>query len=455
MIAPAAAAADDDRALSIRAAAAEAPGGLALVDDDGALDLAAAAALVDGVLAIAPPLAPDRAQPLIATPTRATLVTLWAALARRQPLGLLHARAPAAEHAALAARLAAAPVPADTLAVVFTSGSTGRPKGVVLSRAAARAAAALHAAHLGWRDDDRWLLALPLAHVGGLAIALRCLVARRPVVLSAGGVDGARLADELARHRVTLASLVPAQLDALLARPAWRPPAALRAILLGGAAAPAGLVDRARDRGVPALTTYGLSEAFGQVATAPAAVAPPRGAIGVPLAGVTITAGTADRPAPIAITTPTRMTGYLDEPDGPSLADPAAVAAPLVTADLGFLADGWLHVAGRADDIIITGGENVHPAAVEAALVAAPGVAAACVVGSPDARWGQLVTAVVVAAAGFDRGRALASAAARLPAHARPRRLVVVDALPLTASGKLDRRRVAAELAPRATPVAP
>ncbi len=425
---------DDDRALSLAAAADRDGDRLALVDDDGALTFAAAAAATRTLAAGDEP----GVRPLIATPGRRTLFALWAALERRTPLGLIHARAPHAERADLVHRLAAARVPADTLAVVFTSGSTGRPRGVILGRAAACAAAAASAAHLGWRDDDRWLLALPLAHVGGLAIALRCLIGRRPVVVTDGGVAAGPLAAALDRHRVTLASLVPAQLDALLAAPDWRPPPTLRAVLLGGAAAPPALVAQARDRGLPVLTTYGMSETFGQVATAGLVGAPPPGAVGRALPVVTIAAGSPAAPTVITVDTPARMTGYLDEPPLPP--------GPLTTSDLGYLADGWLHVVGRADDVIITGGENVHPAAVEAALRDCPGVRAACVVGAPDPRWGALVVAVIVPGPGFDRALVLAGAAARLPDHARPRRLIEVAALPLTASGKIDRRRVAAEL---------
>ena len=427
--------------LSITVAAATDGARPALIDDDGVLDFATAAAAAAAISAL-DDRAASRLRPLVATSGRETILAIWAAIERRVPLGLLHARATAVERAALTGRLAAAAVPADTLAVVFTSGSSGRPKGVVLSRAAAHAAAALGAAHLGWRDDDRWLLALPLAHVGGLAVVVRGLVARRAVIVTDGGVDAAPLAAAITRHRATLASLVPAQLDALLARPGWHSPPHLRAILLGGAAAPAALVERARARGVPVLTTYGLSETFGQVATASLVTPAPPGAVGVPLAGVTITAGTAAAPAPIVVDSPAGMTGYLDEAQAPP-------PGPFTTSDLGYLADGWLHVVGRVDDVFITGGENVHPAAVEAALLACDGVIAACAVGLPDPRWGQIVVAAIVASADHDPARTLAHAAARLPPHARPRRLFALPALPLTANGKLDRRRVAAELATR------
>ena len=115
-------------------------------------------------------------------------------------------------------------MPAGTLAVVFTSGSTGRPRGIVLPVAAMLASAAASAAHLGWRDDDRALACLPLAHVGGLSVILRGLIARRPVVLHEGSFDAPAVARLMADHQVTLASLVPTQLAALLEDPGWRPP---------------------------------------------------------------------------------------------------------------------------------------------------------------------------------------------------------------------------------------
>ncbi len=420
-----------DRALSITAAAAEAPRAPALIDDDGVLDFADLAAAVTAAMT-GVPLAPDRATPRIARLDRATVVAIVAALEDHAPLGLIPERATATEQAALAARLAAATVPLDTAAVVFTSGSTARPKGVVLSRAAAVAAADASAARLGWRVDDRWLLTLPPAHVGGLAIIVRCLVARRPIVLGGGP-----LAATLARHAITLASLVPSQLAALLADPAWRPPPSLRVVLLGGAAASPTLVAAARARGVPVHPSYGMTETFGQVATGDATT--PRGAIGPPLPGVIIRTGARAQPRPIVVDSPALLTRYLDDP-GPELGD------GFVTRDLGFVEDGVLHVVGRSDDVIITGGENVHPLAIEAALVALPGIAAAAVVGLDDDLWGQILAALIVPAAGVDGAtveRIVRAAMPDWPAHQRVRRWKIVDALPLATSGKLDRRAAA------------
>ncbi|MCL4222866.1 MAG: AMP-binding protein [Myxococcales bacterium] len=381
----------------------------------------------------------SHAAPLVAGLDPRAVDAIARALAARTPLGLVHDRLPADERAALAARLAAATVPADTAAVVFTSGSTGRPKGVVLAHAAAAAAVAASARHLGTRADDRWLLALPPAHVSGLGVILRSVAAGTPPLVAAGG-DRASVAAALAGDEVTLASLVPTQLAALLDDPGWRPPPRLRAVLVGGAAAAPALVARARARGVPVLTTYGMSETCGQVATCPPGATPPPGAVGRPLPGVTVVAGTRAAPATIVVRTAAAFTGYLDEPRP----DPDAV----VTTDLGFVEDGWLFVVGRRDDVIITGGEKVHPAAVEAALLAVPGVAAAGVVAIADPRWGQRVAAAVVPGPGFARV-ALDAAVAALAPHARPRVIALVDALPRGPTGKLDREAVRALLGPR------
>ncbi len=427
----------DDDHLSIHAAAAEAgdrPGLITARRTWTFAELAAACASVT----LAPPAADDRAIAVAAHPEAATVLTLYAALAARRPVALLHPRAAAAELDVARAAVAAHPAPPGTLAIVFTSGSTGTPRGAVLPRAGIVASAAASAANLGAPPPggDRWLGCLPLAHTGGLTVVLRALIARAPLVLHDAPFDAAAVARLAADHRVTLASLVPTQLDALLASPSWPPPT-LRAVLLGGAAAAPALLDRAAARGVPVRRTYGLTETWGQVATAPAAGAAPRA-----LSGVTLRAGTAEAPAPIVIDAPWALTGWLGEPPRPP-------GAPVVTTDLGWLdGDGGVHVVGRADDVIITGGENVHPAQVEAALAGAPGVAAACAVGVPDPRWGQVVAAAIVAAPGLDRAALAAWIDARLPSHHRPRRLVVVDALPLGPTGKVDRRAVARQLEP-------
>ncbi len=370
---------------------------------------------------------------VIATPGTATLSAVHRALEERTPIALLHARLPAGEIDRQRALAVAAELPCDAAAILFTSGSTAAARGVVLSRGALDAAADANAAHLGWRDEDRWLLALSTAHAGGLAVIVRCRAAGRPVVLLEGDGDREALVAGLARS--TLASLVPTQLATLLDDPAWRSPAGLRAVLLGGAAAPPALLEAAAARGVPFLTSYGLTETFGQVATAPLDRAGDPRAPLIPLSGVTITAGTRAAPAPIVIRAPMLATCYLDG---------TPIAPAFTTADLGFVEDRALHVVGRIDDVIITGGENVHPGQVEAVLAATPGIHAACAFAVSDARWGQIVGVAIAIAEPFDLRAAATHWHAALPPHARPRRVAVTDALPLLPGGKIDRRAAAA-----------
>jgi o-succinylbenzoate---CoA ligase len=419
--------------LAIFDAARAMPDGLAIETQARSLSFAACAKAIEADRrtnpASDPPPGPAA---IVATPAIDTVLAVHAALAAHRPIALIHHRLAPAEADRQRELALRTPLPADAAVVLFTSGSTGTARGVVLSRDALRAAAIANARHLGWRDDDRWLVALSLAHTGGLSIVVRCLAARRPIVLCDGDFDRERVARLL--ERCTLASLVPTQLAALLDDPTWRPPVRLRAVLLGGAAASPTLLDRARHRGVPFLTTYGMTESFGQLATAAPEGAGDPAAPLVALPGVAVFAGTAQAPGPIVVRAPMLATCYLDG---------APIAPAFTTADLGYLADGALHVTGRRDDVIISGAENVHPGAIEAVLAATPGVRAACAFGVHDERWGQVVGAAIVVEPAFDAETAAAHWHQALAAHARPRRLAICAALPALPSGKIDRRAAA------------
>jgi O-succinylbenzoic acid--CoA ligase len=330
------------------------------------------------------------------------------------------------------------------LAIVQSSGTTGRPKGVVLSRGAVCAAARASAANLGWQPEDRWLMCMPPAHIGGLSIPVRTLIARRCAVLEP--FEPEQVIATLERHHVTLASLVPTMLERLLdAEPRWVPPPQLRAVLLGGAAAPPELVRRARRRGVPVLTTYGLTEACAQVATQPYGALPDPGPGGKPLAGVQVRIAGGE----IQVAGPTCMSGWFPPDAHPS---PFTEDGWLRTGDLGrFDEHGRLHVIGRLDDRIVTGGENVDPGEVERVLRELPSVKDACVVGVPDPEWGQRVAAAVVCPPDTPPdAHALEQALReRLASHKRPRQWAFVETLPRTASGKVDRRAARAVLSER------
>ena len=338
------------------------------------------------------------------------------------------------------------PIPDDErwLAVVFTSGSSGTPKGVALSRRAFRASADASADNLGWQADDRWLLGLPYSHIGGLSILTRCLYARRPIVMAPAHADRQTLFGIVEQYRVSLASLVPAQLARWLeVTPSWCPPKSLRAVLVGGAPCRRELLEEARARHVPVLRTYGLTEACSQICTQRYGATPPGlYDCGPPLRGIEV----ACPENLVHVRGPTLLSTYL----------PRASAQAQHTDQWHFTGDrGWfdelghLRVLGRADDVIITGGQNVSAHTVEEAVLSCPGVKAVCVVPIPDPVWGQIIAAMVVldAAPSTTLEQVERQAERRLGRLNRPRRWAVVDALPLTTSGKVDRRATADRIA--------
>jgi len=348
------------------------------------------------------------------------------------PLAVLPAGPPAALAAAEAVLRPAEPLEEGTDLVVVTSGSTGTGRGVLLAAAALRASAEATLERLGGPGD--WLLALPVSAIAGLQVLCRsALAGRRPTVLA----KDEPLADALARmprgRRYT--ALVPTQLRRLLAAE----PEALRAfdaVLVGGAATDPGLLDRAREAGVAVITTYGMTETAG-------------GCVydGRPLAGVRVAVDDDG----VRLAGPTLALGYRGDLEGTAA---AFAGGWFRTRDAGTLAaDGTLTVHGRLDDVVISGGVNVAPLAVEAALREHPAVADAVVFGAPDDEWGQRVVAAVVPAPG---ARPELSAlrrwvADRLGTAAAPRELHLVAAVPVLHTGKPDRRGLAAAVLGAAT----
>jgi len=429
--------------LSIRAAAREAGARTALRAEGRSLSFAEVAALVearmDGLHATEP-------AAVVGVNTLDTVLDLYGLLEIRRPALLLHPRLTATERAEQVeeARRSVAALPADAAAILHTSGTTGRARGAVLTRAALLASARASAVNLGWHEDDCWLLTLPLARVGGLSILTRCLAARHAVAL-APAFDATLLPRWIAEQRATLVSLVPTMLAQLFdAHPDWRPPAHLRAVLVGGAAASSKLLARAAARRVPIVITYGCTETCAQVVATPYAQRFNSAAFGAgrPLKGAEVRIDQ-DR---ILVRGPMCMSGYLGGP-------PLTSADWFDTGDLGEIdPDGCLHLHARRTDLIVSGGENVYPAEVERVLEDCPGVAAAAVFGVPDETWGQIVAALLVA----DRSTAATSddlrssgglaefLATRIAPFKRPRRVAWVPTLPLTPAGKLDRVALAA-----------
>jgi O-succinylbenzoic acid--CoA ligase len=398
---------------------------------------------------LATPLALARPSLIVTTPERSQELSRSAPGSRILTPAALERIAPRPDFAA-AQRLD----PELDHAILFTSGTTGQPKGVRLSHANQEASARASAARLGERRDDRWLLCMPMHHIGGLAIVLRCAIAHTTLVVHAG-FDADRIARALNHGEASLISMVPTMLKRVLEAggPAWRA-RGLRALLLGGGPIPPELLDECLERDLPAAPTYGLTEAASQLATlAPADLAEGRGTAGPPLRNTELriqreAGGAADveEPGEILARGPQIMRGYLDDS---SATQRTLAGGWLHTGDIGCLdAEGRLRVLDRRDDLIVTGGENVYPAEIEALLAAHPDLREAAVVARPDPIWGQRVHAVVVPepAADLDVEKLDAWLRDRIAGFKRPRGYSLRTSLPRTTSGKLQRARIRREI---------
>jgi o-succinylbenzoate---CoA ligase len=372
------------------------------------------------------------------TPTERALLAEGAAVSVEEPLWEDSARAPARRDVAAGQHLAAAGHDlAATAVVIHTSGTTGTSRPVELTYGNFLWSALGSAVALGLDPRERWLCTLPVTHVGGLSILLRSVIYATTAVVHERFEDD-RVLHALRGQRITLVSLVATTLARLLDAGLAGPPS-LRCALTGGGPVGGALVQRARSAGVPVSLTYGLTETCSQVTSTP------------------VDALVKDRERPVTraeLACPplfcTRVGIAADEEilvRGPTVA-PSGLSPDgwLHTGDLGSLdADGRLRVTGRKADTIVSGGENVAPVEIEAVLEAHPHVLEAAVLGRSDARWGEAVTAIVVARPGMTLdGEALrAHCAARLAGYKVPKTFELIGGpLPRTGSGKLLRREL-------------
>ncbi|WP_067184947.1 AMP-binding protein [Microtetraspora niveoalba] len=310
--------------------------------------------------------------------------------------------------------------PTRAALIIATSGSTGAPKGVELTARALTSSARASLERVGAGPGERWLCCLPPSHISGAQVLVRSLLSGTAPIIHPSFSPEAVAASGAAH-----VSLVPTQLRRLL--DLGLDVSAFRTILLGGAAAPPGLLEEARARGARVVTTYGMSETSG-------------GCVydGAPLDNVDLKIRADGR---VMIAGPVVFSGYRLREERTGLAPDASAAAAFeggwfVTSDLGTIDGGRLTVLGRADDVINTGGQKVVAGAVARVLSGHPGVRDVAVVGRPDPEWGEIVVAVVVGTATLEDLRAYAKE--RLPAYAAPRMVQKVQEIPLLPNGKPD-----------------
>jgi fatty-acyl-CoA synthase len=338
---------------------------------------------------------------------------------------------------------------ADPWVLLYTSGSTGRPKGALLTHQQLHWNAVNTQLACDLAPTDSTLTFTPLFHTGGLNALTTPLLWRGGRVVLASGFDAAEALEVIARERVTLLMGVPTMFQLLADAPTFAAAelGSVRDALAGGAALSLPLLARYRARGIPLRQGFGLTEVGPNCFSLPPAdIERKWGSVGMPVPHVAArlvrpdgAACGVDEPGELWLSGPTVCGGYLDDEaaTASAMGDGWFRTGDLLSCD----AEGYFTVRGRIKDMFISGGENVYPPEVEAAIAALPGVAQVAVVGVPDARWGEVGMAFVQPLAGVELDAAVLVAGldGRLARFKIPRHVRVEAGLPLTASGKVDR----------------
>lgn len=335
----------------------------------------------------------------------------------------------------------------DPCTIIYTSGTTGHPKGVVLSYGNHWWSAAGSMLNLGLSVDDKWLACVPLFHVSGLSILMKNVIYGMPVVLQQK-FRPQSVNEAICRNGVTVVSVVENMLIRMLdCLEENRYPESFRCMLLGGGPAPLPVLNRCKEKGIPVYQTYGLTETASQIVTLPPEYMLAKlGSAGKPLfpAQIKIVEKgkelAANQEGEILVKGANVTSGYLNRRE---ITEKVFHNGWFHTGDIGFLdKDGFLYVLDRRKDLIISGGENIYPAEIEAVLIEHPDVEEAGVIGVKDERWGQVPVAFVKmrGCRPLSEKAILAFCQKKLAGYKVPKRVVEIDKMPRNASRKLLRR---------------
>jgi oxalate---CoA ligase len=339
--------------------------------------------------------------------------------------------------------------PDDVGVVLHTSGTTSRPKQVPLLQRNLMASTRTVAAHYGLGSADVSFCVMPMFHVHGLVASTFAALAGGGSVIVPRRFTPQRFWRQAREHGATWLSAGPTLHQMILERAdEGGAPATLRFARSCSSALSPAMMERAeRGYGVPMLEAYGMTEASHQMASNPL---PPGKRIG---GSVGVATGTeivvADQkgtmlpegsPGEVVIRGPGVMSGYVNNPAATA---EAFFGAWFRTGDRGVLRDGYLYLEGRLKEMILRGGENISPAEVEQALLSHSAVRDAVCFGVADDKYGELVSAAVTLSAQTDAAELIAHCRERLAAFKVPATIHVLDGIPRTATGKIQRRRVA------------
>jgi fatty-acyl-CoA synthase len=336
----------------------------------------------------------------------------------------------------------------DAAAIIYTSGTTGRAKGAVLTHGNLTWVALNCIVDYDVVSTDIALMISPLFHVASLGMGALPVILKGATIVLEKGFEPARALAQIQRHGVTMLSGVPTTYQLMADHPDWSATdlSSLRTLTCGGSAVPTRILNAYEERGLSFSQGYGMTETSpGATSLAPAMTRDKQGSVGLPHfftdvriadeSGAMVPRGTVGE---IEISGPNVFAGYHGNLD----ATAAAFTADgwFRSGDLGYLdPDGYLFIADRLKDMIISGGENIYPAEVENLISDLDGITGVAVIGVPDDRWGEVPWAVVTVRddASVDTDAVRAHLYGRLARYKIPKNVVVVDELPRTASGKV------------------